>query len=228
MALTLENTLTEQIKRDRNLSDEEAKQEAKKEIVTRYLNVVPFGNGAYGIEAAAQTYFNKPAKDLTVPESAMLAGMVQSSSALDPYTNPEGVLERRNIVLDTMIANFPNRADEYRAAKRHPLGVAPRPAARCRTAASRPADAGFFCDYALQFLADERHDPGRDRPWRLHHPHHARPGGPDGIDDVGVEQITDPDLDGVANVMNVIRPGTESHDIMAMASSRVYGLDQKA
>ena len=104
MALTMEQSLRDEAKR-KGLDDAAAKQEAKKQIVTRYLNVVPFGNNAYGIEAAAQTYFGKSAKDLTVGESALLAGMVQSSSALNPYTNPDGVLERRNTVLDTMMDN---------------------------------------------------------------------------------------------------------------------------
>jgi len=226
MALTLENTLTEQIKSDRNLSEAEAKQEAKKEIVTRYLNVVPFGNGAYGIEAAAQTYFAKPARDLNVPESAMLAGMVQSSSALDPYTNPEGVLERRKVVLDTMVTNFPNRAAEYQAAMSAPLGVAPSPVTLPNGCISA-ADAGFFCDYALQFLAAN----GMNREAITRGGYTIRTTLDPVVQrstDAGVRKITDPDLEGVATVMSVIRPGAESHDIMSMASSRVYGLDQKA
>jgi len=74
------------------------KQLGKQEILTRYLNLVPFGSGAYGIQSAAKTYFGIDAKDLNVPQSAMLAGMVQSSS-VTPYTNPEAVLARRNLVL---------------------------------------------------------------------------------------------------------------------------------
>ncbi len=109
MALTLDEELT------------------KDEILTRYLNLVPFGNGSFGIQDAAQTYFGIDAKDLNVTQSAMLAGMVQSSSALNPYTNEDGVLERRNVVLDTMIQNIPERADEIRAAKSEPLGVLPEP-----------------------------------------------------------------------------------------------------
>ena len=226
MALTLEENLTQQAKRDKNLSDEQAKQEAKKEIVTRYLNVVPFGNGAYGIEAAARTYFNKAAKDLTIPESAMLAGMVQSSSALDPYNNPDGVLERRNLVLDTLISNFPNRAAEYQAAKETPLGVVPSPITLPNGCISA-ADAGFFCDYALKFLAEN----GLSRETVARGGYTIRTTLDPAVQRstlTGVQNITDPDLNGVATVMSVIRPGTESHDIMSMASSRQYGLDQNA
>ncbi|ORM26818.1 transglycosylase domain-containing protein [Williamsia sp. 1135] len=226
MALTLEETLTEQAKREKNLTDEQAKQEAKKEIVTRYLNVVPFGNGAYGIEAAARTYFNKSAKELTIPESAMLAGMVQSSSALDPYTNPEGVTERRNLVLETMIANFPNRAAEYRAAVDTPLGVLPSPGSLSNGCISAN-DAGFFCDYALQFLAEN----GLSRDTIARGGYTIRTTLDPAVQRstlTGVQNITDPNLEGVSTVMSVIKPGTESHDILSMASSRVYGLDQNA
>ncbi len=68
----------------------------------------------------------------------MLAGMVQSSSALNPYTNVEGVTERRNTVLDTMITNIPDRADEFRAAKEEPLASS-KPPTTCRAAASLQA-----------------------------------------------------------------------------------------
>jgi len=65
---------------------------SKDEILARYLNLVPFGNGAYGVQQAAQTYFGVDAAALTVPQSAMLAGMVRSSSALNPYLHPTSVL----------------------------------------------------------------------------------------------------------------------------------------
>ena len=226
MAQSLESSLTEQAMREKNLDAEAAKQEAKKAIVTRYLNLVPFGNGAYGIQSAADTYFGKGAKDLTVPESAMLAGMVQSSSALDPYTNPEGVLERRNIVLDTLIANFPARADEYRAAKDLPLGVLPAPRTIDQGCIAA-GDAGFFCDYALQFLADN--GISRDEISRGGYLIRTTldPEVQKATHD-SVRTYASPDLEGVANVMNVIRPGTESHDVLAMSSSRDYGLDREA
>ena len=62
---------------------------AKAEILTRYLNLVSFGNGSFGVQDAAKTYFGVNAADLNWQQSALLAGMVQSTSALNPYTNPE-------------------------------------------------------------------------------------------------------------------------------------------
>src|SRR4030095_10832807 len=58
----------------------------KQQILERYLNTAPFGGGAYGIFAASQVYFNKKPKDLTIAESALLAGMVKAPSAFDPTT----------------------------------------------------------------------------------------------------------------------------------------------
>ena len=114
MALTLDKTFT------------------KPEILTRYLNLVSFGNGAFGIQDAAQTYFGINASDLNWQQAALLAGMVQSTSTLNPYTNPDGALARRNLVLDTMIDNIPEQADALRAAK---AAAAGHPAAAQRAAA---------------------------------------------------------------------------------------------
>ncbi|TDT29859.1 penicillin-binding protein [Naumannella halotolerans] len=75
---------------------------SKDEIFERYLNIAYYGSGAYGVEAAAKTYFNKSAKDLDLAESAMLAGMVQNPTATDPANNVEATIERRNVVLNRM------------------------------------------------------------------------------------------------------------------------------
>ncbi len=75
---------------------------SKNEILELYLNRVYFGSGAYGVEAAAQKYFGKPAKSVTVAEAAMLAGLVKSPSRLAPNRNPEGAEQRAQIVLTAM------------------------------------------------------------------------------------------------------------------------------
>jgi penicillin-binding protein 1A len=76
---------------------------SKTEIIELYLNRVYFGAGAYGIEAAAQRYFNKPARNLTVAEAAMLAGLVRSPSRLAPNHNPGGAERRAQTVLAAMV-----------------------------------------------------------------------------------------------------------------------------
>ena len=74
----------------------------KDEILTRYLNAAYFGAGVYGADAAAQRYFGKPAKDLTLSEAAMLAGLVRAPSSLSPWTNYDGALARSHVVLGQM------------------------------------------------------------------------------------------------------------------------------
>lgn len=75
---------------------------SKKDILELYLNRVYFGSGAYGVEAAAQRYFGKSAKNVTLSEAAMLAGLVKSPSRLAPNRNPEGAEKRAQIVLAAM------------------------------------------------------------------------------------------------------------------------------
>ncbi len=225
MAMTLEQTLTDQAKREHGLDDAAAKQDAKKQIVTRYLNTVPFGNGAYGIEAAAQTYFGRSAKELTVEGSAMLAGMVQSSSALNPYSDKEATIKRRNTVLNTMIDNFPDRKAELEAAKKRPLGVLPKPNTQVQGCISA-GNAGFFCDYVLQYLADN----GLSRKTVMRGGYLIRTTLDPQVQEAATKAAkkqADPHTDGIANVMSSIRPGKKSHDVVSMVSSRDYGLNSK-
>jgi penicillin-binding protein 1A len=76
---------------------------SKERILTTYLNQVYYGNHAYGIEAAAQTYFSKPASKLDLSQSALLAGLTQAPSVYDPFTVPGRALARRQEVLDSML-----------------------------------------------------------------------------------------------------------------------------
>jgi len=89
---------------------------SKKEILELYLNRVYFGSGAYGVEAAAQKYFGKPARSVTVAEAAMLAGLVKSPSRLAPNRNPEGAQNRAATVLAAMLdAKFITEAQDKAA-----------------------------------------------------------------------------------------------------------------
>jgi membrane peptidoglycan carboxypeptidase len=208
MALTLDKTFT------------------KPEILTRYLNLVSFGNNAFGVQDAAQTYFGINAADLNWQQAALLAGMVQSTSTLNPYTNPEGALARRNVVLDTMIDNLPQEADALRAAKAEPLGILPQPNELPRGCIAA-GDRAFFCDYALEYLA--RAGISKDQ---------VAKGGylirttldPDVQAPVkqAINNIASPDINGIASVMSVVKPGKDSHPVLAMASNRTYGLNSNA
>ena len=74
----------------------------KKEIITLYLNTVPFGGNAYGIKSAAKTFFKKPPSELNIPEAALLIGMLNNPDIFNPINHPENALNRRNVVLSKM------------------------------------------------------------------------------------------------------------------------------
>lgn len=199
---------------------------SKDEILTRYLNLVPFGNGAYGVEAASQTYFAKPAAELTVPEAAMLAGIVQSSSYFDPYTNPDAVTNRRNEVLDAMANSGAIDAAAAQQFKTEPLGVQEQPG-RLPNGCIAAGDAGFFCDYVMKYL-DEKGlstDTLTAGSYTIHTT--LDPNVQAATHEALIQQVPS-STPGVADVMNVIEPGRDSRKILAMASSRDYGLDLEA
>jgi 1A family penicillin-binding protein len=115
-----EQTLLRKI-REAVLASEVSRRYSKREILEIYLNEVNFGNLAYGIEAAAETYFGKKAGDLTLAEAALLAGLPQAPAYWDPYTNLEGAKRRQAVVLDLMVeASYISQA-EADAAKAEPL-----------------------------------------------------------------------------------------------------------
>ena len=89
---------------------------SKRRILTTYLNTVYYGNHAYGVEAAAQTYFSVHAKDLDLAQSALLAGLPQAPSDYDPIRNPSGALARRTEVLRAMLASQAITRRQYREA----------------------------------------------------------------------------------------------------------------
>ncbi len=101
--LQREHTLTRKIK-EALLAIDIEKRYSKDQILTLYANQIFLGHGAYGVEAAAQLYFDKPASELTLAEGALLAGMIPSANnRYNPFKRPEAALERRNKVLARML-----------------------------------------------------------------------------------------------------------------------------
>ena len=98
---------------------------SKEEILERYLNTVYFGRGAYGIEAAARTYFDTSAAQLQLHQVALLAGILPSPEALDPAENATGAQDRRDAVLDAMVATGAVDQAAADAARAAPIEVAP-------------------------------------------------------------------------------------------------------
>jgi penicillin-binding protein 1A len=126
------STITQQLVRDLYISQDRTVQRKLKEaclatkldrawtkhrILTTYLNRVYYGNQAYGIEAAARTYFSKPARDLTLAQSALLVGLTQAPSVYDPFAAPALAVARRNEVLSAMLeTGVVSRAQHEKAA----------------------------------------------------------------------------------------------------------------
>ena len=97
---------------------------SKDEILTHYMNRIYFGAGLFGIETASQAYFGKPAADLTLSESALLAGLIRSPNRLSPFRDPDGALEQRNIVLRQMEEQGYISAADRQSAQAEPLFLA--------------------------------------------------------------------------------------------------------
>ena len=91
--------------REAYLAMEVEKRHTKREILEMYLNTIYLGEGTYGAEAASRTYFARSANKLTLPQAALIAGLAQSPSRLDPYDNPDGAMARRDEVLRAMLSN---------------------------------------------------------------------------------------------------------------------------
>jgi len=134
--------------REMRLAQQAEKKFSKDEILTRYLNLAPFGHNTYGVYAASQFYFGKKPKDLTIPEAALIAGMVKSPTYNDPL-DPEGkvrALDRRNWVIGQMVEIKAITPAEGEAAKKVKMAVrGTRPPNGCTV--TKPNDWGFFCDY---------------------------------------------------------------------------------
>jgi membrane peptidoglycan carboxypeptidase len=200
----------------------------KKKILENYLNITFFGQQAYGVEAAAQRYFSKSAKDLTVQEAALLAGIVQSPSRYDPVNDEAEATKRRNVVLQRMADLGDISQAEADKAKESPLGLkVSKPKNGCITAVK---GGGFFCDYVREvFLKDPvfgKTKEDRAKIWNQ--------GG------LTVRTTMDPQAqksmqrsikehvyqkDEVATAATIVEPGTGK--ILAMGQSRPYGIDVK-
>ncbi|KAD3633337.1 penicillin-binding protein [Arthrobacter yangruifuii] len=123
------------------------KEYSKDEILEGYLNIVLFSGQTYGVEAAARSFFGISAAELTPAQSAMLAGMVQSPSHYNPFTNPEGTQARRDTVLAAMLKNGKISQAEYDEAVATGLDLNPQTVVSGCTGAET---AQYFCSYVEQ------------------------------------------------------------------------------
>jgi penicillin-binding protein 1A len=134
---------------------------SKDRILTRYLNTVYLGQGAYGVQSAAQTYFSTDADDLTVAQSALLAGLIAAPNHFDPFVHPENAYGRRNVVLRLMQAQRLITSPEYRVAVSEPIVLR----------RGEPTDRyrfPYFVDYFKEwFLSNQAFGPTRQDRYKL-------------------------------------------------------------
>jgi membrane peptidoglycan carboxypeptidase len=136
--------------RELRLALEVERRYTKDEILERYLNTLYWGEGAYGVRAAAETYFGHGVATLTLRESALLAALIKSPAHYDPRDHPANARRRRNYVLDRMVSLGWITAQQGREARRSGLGVTAQPP---RIATRRP----YFVEAVKrEILADER------------------------------------------------------------------------
>jgi membrane peptidoglycan carboxypeptidase len=198
----------------------------KNEILGRYLNTVFWGNGAYGIAAAARIYFGVTPDQLTIPQAALLAGMVRSTSGFDPVRRPDAARERRDLVIRLMLEQGMIDDDQARVAIASPLGVTS-PLGTRPNGCIGAGDNGFFCSYVLHYLAAA--GISQNQLARGGYTVHTT------LDPDAMAAMTaslraqvPPDSPDAADVMSIVAPGTDSHRVLAMGSSRVFGLDAAA
>jgi len=109
------------------LADQLARRWTKSHVLDAYLNTVFYGQEAYGVQAAAETYFSQPAARLTLAQAALLAGLPQAPTLYDPLRDPSAARSRRNDVLKAMLSNGDIGERAYRQAVAAPLGLKPGP-----------------------------------------------------------------------------------------------------
>ncbi|MFJ1935785.1 transglycosylase domain-containing protein [Kitasatospora sp. NPDC088160] len=201
---------------------------SKDQILTNYLNITFFGEKAYGIESAARRYFGVHAKDLTLPQAALLAGLVQSPTGYDPTVNPTAAKDRRDTVLRKMAEYGHITEEQAQQAIATPLGLnVQAPQQGCILAKQGE---GFFCDYVRQTVLTDpafgKSAAERQAVWKR--------GG------LQIHTTLDPKAqaslyasvtahvnagDQAATAMSIVEPGTGK--ILAMGQSRPYGVDGK-
>jgi membrane peptidoglycan carboxypeptidase len=196
---------------------------SKDDILTGYLNLVEFSGNIYGVGAAAAAYFRTTPAALTVPQAALLAGMVNNPNQYNPYTHPQGATDRRNLVIDAMVSAGSLTPAQAAPAKASPLGVVAGgplvPGSSCLSAAP---DAGFFCGYVVSYLrgrgfsAQELQTGG----YTIHTTMDPRASA---VSKAAVEHNVPTDQDGVANTFALISPQDGGHQVLAMVANRNLG-----
>lgn len=143
MFLSRERTFARKLK-EFLLAREMERNFSKEEILEIYLNQIYYGHGCYGVEAAAQIYFDKGVKELTLGETALLAGLPKAPNSYSPFNNPKGALHRRDLVINRMLGSRYITKEEAEKAENEPLTLA--------QLKKTPNDVPYFAEHVRRHL----------------------------------------------------------------------------
>lgn len=211
---------------ERQLAAGGNKRAAKDAVMERYLNIVFLGNNSYGVGAAARTYFNTTPERLTVPQAALLAGMVQSTTQFDPVRRPQAAVGRRNEVINQMLGQGMITQQQAQEAVAAPLGVV-EPLATPPNGCIGAGNAAFFCKYVQDYLSqagissDQLNKGGYTIRTTLDR------GQMDAMQSALLSEVPARQRN-VADVMASVAPGQDRHRVTAMGSNRVFGVNGRA
>ncbi len=197
----------------------------KQDILARYLDTVYFGQGAYGISAAARTFFDTTPAALTLPQAALLAGMVKAPTTFDPVQNPAAATARRELVLAAMADVGSISPDEAAVARSAGLGLTRPVVATQEGCFGADAGTGFFCRHVVDYLATH----GLDRS-------ELRAGGytvrttmdrqaAETAARAAARQVPVRSTEGIANAIAIVAPDRDSRRVLALAANRELGPD---
>jgi membrane peptidoglycan carboxypeptidase len=204
------------------------KRKTKEEILEGYLNIAYYGAGAYGAEVAAERYFGVSASQLTLPQAAMLAGIVQQPGAFDPLTNPAPAQGRRDAVLAKMLEQGFITQAEHDQAVATPIQATLNPVNQANGCPASTAP--YFCDYVLKsVLVDPAFGSTADARRALldqggiYLRTTVNPRTQAAATEAALDAIPATDSSGKAVALSMVEPGTGR--ILAMAQNRTWGID---
>ena len=130
---------------------------SKQEILTYYINKVYMSNGIYGMQTAAKAFYGKPLDQLSLPQTALLAGLPNAPTLFDPYANPEAAKKRRDVVLLTMLQNNKISKSEYEQAVATPINDG-----LLTTPATQSADWKYYDNYIKEVIDEVKEKTGKN------------------------------------------------------------------
>ena len=130
---------------------------SKQEILTYYINKVYMSNGIYGMQTAAKAFYGKPLDQLSLPQTALLAGLPNAPTLFDPYANPEAAKKRRDVVLLTMLQNKKISKSEYEQAVATPINDG-----LLTTPATQSADWKYYDNYIKEVIDEVKEKTGKN------------------------------------------------------------------